>query len=104
MARPRCHTPVSPHPVPVDDATLPRGCSPRPRLDYLMLREIRDVRRCSRCQAVVCALVHDKMLDDAGEAVEAVYWLPRRKHTDDDCSRQLTLNDEQWPRLFEMDY
>ncbi len=65
-----------------------------------MEREIRDVRRCSRCQEVVQALVHDKYLDDTGEPVQAIFWLPRRKHTDDDCSRMQTLASEEWPTLW----
>jgi hypothetical protein len=65
-----------------------------------MEREIRDVRRCNRCQEVVQALVHDKYLDDTGEQVQAVFWLPRRKHSDDDCSRMLELGKEEWPTLW----
>jgi hypothetical protein len=68
-----------------------------------MDREIRDVRRCTLCQTVVCALVHDKYIADHGNEVQAVYWLPRRVHTDQDCKRMLTLAEEEWPVLFEME-
>jgi hypothetical protein len=64
------------------------------------MREIRDVRRCSRCQAVLTCLVHDKDIDEEGERREMIHWLPRRKHTDDECSRQVVLNSEQWPTLW----
>jgi hypothetical protein len=65
-----------------------------------MERDIRDVKRCSRCQEVVQALVHDSYLDDAGEQVQALFWLPRRKHTDKDCDRMLTIAREEWPTLW----
>ncbi len=64
------------------------------------MREIRDVRRCSRCQAVLTCLVHDKDIDDEGERREMIYWLPRREHSDQDCSTQVALNREQWPTLW----
>ncbi len=65
-----------------------------------MFREIRDVRRCSRCREVVQALVHDKYISDDGERAEAIFWLPRRKHTDDDCKRMQTIAREEWPTLW----
>jgi hypothetical protein len=69
-------------------------------LDDRTGREIRDVRRCSLCQAVVQALVHDVYISDENEQAEAIFWLPRRRHTAQDCSQQLTLNQEQWPTLW----
>jgi hypothetical protein len=64
------------------------------------MREIRDVRRCSRCQAVLACLVHDRDIDEEGQPREMVHWLPRRLHTDDMCSQQVCLNLEQWPVLW----
>ncbi len=64
------------------------------------MREIRDVRRCSRCQLVLTALVHDRDLDEEGNFREMVHWLPRREHTDDACSRQVAMNREEWPMLW----
>jgi hypothetical protein len=65
-----------------------------------MDREIRDVRRCSRCREVIQALVHDIYFGDDGTPCESIYWLPRRKHTDDDCLRMQTLSREEWPTLW----
>jgi hypothetical protein len=65
-----------------------------------MFREIRDVRRCPRCREVVQALVHDKYIADDGEKSEAIFWLPRRLHTDDDCKRMQTRAREEWPTLW----
>jgi hypothetical protein len=64
------------------------------------MREIRDATRCSRCQAVLTVLVHDKEVDEEGNPRELIHWLPRRVHTDDDCSRNLALFLEEWPRLW----
>jgi hypothetical protein len=63
-------------------------------------REIRDVRRCSRCQAVVQALVHDQYIADDGEHAAAIFWLPRRVHTDTDCTQMQALSREEWPMLW----
>jgi hypothetical protein len=64
------------------------------------MREIRDIRRCSRCQAVLTVLVHDKDSDEEGELREMIHWLPRRQHSDDECSRNLALFREEWPTLW----
>jgi hypothetical protein len=64
------------------------------------MREIRDVNRCSRCQTVIAALVHDRDVDEEGQLRELIHWLPRRAHTDDDCARQVALNVEEWPQLW----
>lgn len=68
-----------------------------------MFREILDVRRCNRCQTVVQALVHDIYDEGTEEHVEAVFWLPRRTHSGEDCERMLEIAKEEWPTLFEMD-
>lgn len=68
-----------------------------------MQREIRDVRRCSKCQTVLCALVDDTYIADDGETVRSLYWLPRRVHTGQECTRMLTLATEEWPVLFELE-
>jgi hypothetical protein len=67
-----------------------------------MLREILDVRRCTRCQAVLQAMVQDDMLDDNGEHFRAIYWLPRREHGAESCSRMIELAREEWPTLLEV--
>ncbi len=64
------------------------------------MREIRDVRRCSRCQAVITALVDDTDVDEEGQQRRMIHWLPRWPHTAVDCDRQLTMNAEQWPTLW----
>ncbi len=64
------------------------------------MREIRDVKRCSRCHAVITALVHDRDLDEEGGQRELIHWLPRRSHTDQDCEQQRRLNLEEWPTLW----
>jgi hypothetical protein len=64
------------------------------------MREIRDVRRCSRCQTVLTALVHDKDINEEGQPRELIHWLPRHAHSDDECSRQVVLNREEWPTLW----
>lgn len=68
-----------------------------------MLRENLDVRRCTRCQTVVQALVQDDTLSEEGDVTRAIYWLPRRVHTSDDCDRMLTIAREEWPVLFELE-
>jgi hypothetical protein len=72
-------------------------------MDDLVMREILDVRRCTRCDAVLQVMVQDDTLDESGYPVRAVYWLPPHKHGDDECNRMLTLAQEAWPRLFEME-
>lgn len=67
-----------------------------------MQREILDVKRCNRCQTVFQALVQDNYISDEGEPGAAIYWLPRRVHTADDCDRMLTLAREEWPVLFDV--
>jgi hypothetical protein len=65
-----------------------------------MRREIVEVKRCNRCQAVVHALVDDTYMADSGDATRAIYWLPRRVHTATDCDRMMALAREEWPALF----
>jgi hypothetical protein len=67
-----------------------------------MNREIVDVKRCNRCKSVVQALVDDRYLADSGEQTRAVFWLPRRAHSQEDCDRMLTLAKEEWPTLFRL--
>lgn len=68
-----------------------------------MQREIQDVRRCNRCSTVLQAMVQDDMLDEQGQAVRAIYWLPRRVHGAVDCDRMIVLAREEWPTLFEVE-
>jgi hypothetical protein len=65
-----------------------------------MEREIRDVKRCPVCREVVQALVHDKYLDPEGDPVEALFWLPRRVHTANDCEKMQVMAREEWPTLW----
>jgi hypothetical protein len=65
-----------------------------------MDREIVEIKRCDRCATVVHAMVDDRYLDANGEPFRAVYWLPRRVHTADDCDVSLRLYVEEWPCLF----
>jgi hypothetical protein len=64
-----------------------------------MMRDIVDVKRCSRCQTVVQALVDDRYLPGTPAETRAVYWLPYRTHTRHDCERMLSLAAEEWPTL-----
>lgn len=68
-----------------------------------MMREVQDVKKCPVCLTVVQALVRDAMEDEEGSPVVAIYWLPRRVHTGDDCARALRLYTEEWPVLFDVD-
>lgn len=68
-----------------------------------MSREIRDVRRCGRCAAVVQAMVADTYDSDEGGPTRAVYWLPRRAHSGETCDQMLALAREEWPYLFDME-
>jgi hypothetical protein len=49
---------------------------------------------------VLTALVHDRDLDEEGNFRELIHWLPRREHSDADCSRQVAMNREEWPMLW----
>jgi HEPN domain-containing protein len=64
-----------------------------------MMREVLEVKRCNRCQTVVQALVDDRYLAGTPEESRAIYWMPYRTHTRDDCERMLTLAREEWPAL-----
>lgn len=68
-----------------------------------MSRELLDTRRCTTCQAVIDVLVRDDYVTDNGENGQAIHWLGRRKHGADECTRQVRLNEEEWPVLFTME-
>jgi hypothetical protein len=64
------------------------------------MREIRDVKRCPACDSVLTVLVHDRDVDDEGQPRQMIHWLPRRKHSADECSRARALYAEEWPTLW----
>lgn len=64
------------------------------------MREIRDVKRCATCDSVLTVLVHDRDVDDEGQPRQMIHWLPRRQHSNDECSRALALYREEWPTLW----
>jgi hypothetical protein len=49
---------------------------------------------------VIQALVHDRYLTEGGQYGESIHWLPRRSHTEQDCSRMQELAREEWPTLW----